>query len=149
MHPQTEAVLTKAGWHPQRYADVGPWQRAVVHAGHPWTSQAQALLETYGGLTIRPLVDSDGALFGVTLIDIDPLKAVDFAPEAIRHAAERVGEPLVPIGEVDQHGIQLAGASGIYVDYSFLLHHPGLDIDAALDVLVLRRSKPTVVFTAE
>jgi hypothetical protein len=110
---ETERVLRDAGWTPGRRVDTGELRRRLEQFGFVVSEAAERFLSEFGG----PVFDISGP--GISRaresFEFDPLLN-EGEDDRFTEWSETIGEPLTPIGELDQrYSLGISESGEIYL----------------------------------
>ncbi len=112
--------------------------------GFPVTSAFERFLEAYCGRHFEHPSYSSASREKMHF-DIDAL-GTDFDPEATEEYSERLGMPLIPIGEANNGHLMLMmdGEGALYGAYDRFFTKLGSDIEDGLNAIFERRETPSI-----
>ncbi|MEU9157172.1 SUKH-3 domain-containing protein [Streptomyces sp. NPDC048417] len=147
--PETDGVLRRAGWRPDRAVPTDTWEWILRERGSFVPHEAaRRFLRAFGGLvTYGWPTDS---VTTRSAIRFDPLQA-EWENETYAWMSRQAGTPLYPVGSADEGSSRLGIAEDgqLYIAAGNHLELLGATVDQALDRLVTTQGARTVPRTAD
>jgi hypothetical protein len=143
LSPVTESLVRAAGWTPDRQTDISTYVKSLAGEGYTIPTTVSSFLSSFGGLRVRhphhrvPGTDDS--------FHFDPIRAVSRNfKENIDAFADRIGRPVVPVGEAfTDYMVLLMSADGrFFAGLDDLLVFVGNDPAEALETLCTGKEMP-------
>ena len=143
--PELTKLLTVAGWFPERHFDATQWMTILQDEGFKGNPAAQAILESFGGLSVH--LPPAGINPYPHELRFDPLRAASGEADRAEGFYDAIGIYLFPIGEeVGNNSAIWVGDDGqFYIGMEFGLYHLGKSFGLAMHQLAFPMSPLAIV----
>ena len=139
----TQNCLLRAGWTPDRRVPTQEWTDELESEGFTILPDAQRLLANLGGLEVQPVKDRRINVYAPGIVHFDPVSAASGEFDGIDLLQKQLDTVLTPLAEVSGRSILLlAGDGRVYLGWTDVVWLVGHSFEAALDTLLLARTKP-------
>ncbi len=142
---ELRSAFANAGWTPDRKVPTGHWVSQLVSDGFTMLPAAIKLLESFGGLEIRPL-KVPSQVYRPEVLLFDPVLAASGDFERVDYWQERLHMRLSPIGEMRGPAAVLLAEDGRVFSYrDAILWVDGASFEDAMEnTLVMGKRWPVV-----
>jgi SUKH-3 immunity protein of toxin-antitoxin system len=141
--PEVEAALQECGWTPERRVPTEQWVQTLAQEGYTPFPLAVRILESFGGLTIRP-VRNEQSRWAAETFTTDPVYIGAGEFDRVEDVQERYPLTFFPLAEYSWGMLLVADGGQVFGLYGDLLNCFGETFEEAVECLVLAntRSKP-------
>jgi hypothetical protein len=139
---EVRSALEAAGWTPSRKVSTERWVCQLTSEGFTMLPEAIALLESFGGLTVRPL-RTPAQVYTPETIRFDPILSASGEWDRVDYWQEQLHTRLSPIADVAGAMLLLAEDGRAFSSWGSLLWLDGSCFaDAMENTLIVGKRRP-------